>query len=352
VTLTDRPEIAEGGSSGLTTLHVRSASTVHMGDLAEISAGAELTAAHFGDGQMVTGSHPFAQVTMHPGNTTTIEYEVLTSPTMDGADRMEEQAQEDAPALSAIGGRLYLEQGLHQEISVTRTVGKWTGKVGAFDDSLSHPVVQGAAYSQSAMERSVLGGTGLRNGVAGNNATLDSSDVLYDPGTGTIAVSGAGYHGAGGVLAMLRNQLNPDTWLSLQYALGEAVAMAGDTPGDASLSGNSMPFSAQHASSIALAGGTSIPGTRTRVQASYRWQPVDTLTQVAPFDAGTPGPYLGVEVRQPLHLERLSTGRIEAVLDVRNLLAEGYRPFLSADGTMVYFAQSQRCLAAGIAFSF
>jgi hypothetical protein len=352
VTLTDRPDIVGGGSSGLTTLNVRSASTVHMGDLAEISAGAEWTAARFGNGQMVTGSQPFAQIMMHPGNTTTIEYEVLTSPTMEGADRMEEQAQQDEPALSAVGGNLYLEQGLHQEISVTRSVGKWTGKVGVFDDSLSHPVVQGAVYSQPAAESAVLNGTGVRNLVAGNNATLDSSDVLYDPGTGTIAVSGAGYHGAGGVLAMLRNQLNPDTWLSLQYALGEAVTLSDNTPEGAQLSGSSMPFGAQHASSIALAGGTSIPGAHTLVQASYKWQPVDTLTQVAPFDAGAPGPYLGVEVRQPLHLERLSTGRVEAVLEVRNLLAEGYRPFLSADGTMVYFAQAQRCLAAGIAFSF
>ena len=344
VTLTDRPDIAEGGFSGLTTLHVRSASTVRMGDLAEISAGAELTAAHFGNGQMVTGSHPFAQLTMHPDTTTTVQYQVLTSPTMDGVDRMEAQAQQDSPALTAVGGNLYLEQGLHQELSLTRTLGKWTSEVGVFDDSLSHPVVQGALSSRPAVEE-----TALRNVVAGNNATLDSNDVLYDPGTGTIAVSGAGYRGAGGVLAMLRNQLNPDTWMSLQYALGEAVAL----PGSGGSAGSSPAFGAQHASSIAFAGGTSIPGAGTVVQASYRWQPLDTLTQVAPFDDdGMPGPYLGFSLRQPLHLERLSTGRVEAVLEVRNLLAEGYRPFLSADGSTVYFAQGQRCVAAGIAFSF
>jgi hypothetical protein len=350
VTLTDRPEIAEGGASGLTTLHIRSASTVRLGDLGRISAGADLTAAHFTGGQTVTGSHPFAQVTFHPDDTTTVSYQILTSPTMNGADTMEAQAQQDEPELSAVGGRLYLEQGLHQEVTLTRTLGKmmgndmgtWTGEAGVFDDSLSHPIVEGAVSGEPALAPPTPGNT-----LRGNDALLDSSDVLYDPGTGTIAVSGAGYHGAGGVLAMLRDQLNPGTWLSLQYELGEAVTLAGSsaTPSDAA-------FAARHASTIGFAGGADIPGSGTRIQASYRWQPVDTLTQVAPFDAGTAGPYLGFEVRQPLHLERLSTGRVEAVLEVRNLLAEGYRPFLSQDGTTVYFAQSQRCLAAGIAFSF
>jgi hypothetical protein len=345
VTMTDRPDIAEGGASGLTTLHFRSASTIHMGDLAEISAGAELTAARFGDGRMVTGSHPFAQIAIHPNNVTTVAYQLLTSPTMDGADSMEEQAQQDAPALTAIGGNLYLEQGLHQELSVTRTMGKhWTGKVGVFDDSLSHPVIEGAV--DSAPSASAAGFPMVNLTGAGNAATFNTSDVLYDPGTGTIAVSGADYHGAGGVLAMLRDQLNPDTWMSLRYELGEAVTLAGSTADSAS------PFGAQHASTIAFAGGTDIPGAGTVIQASYRWQPVNTLTQVAPFEADAPGPYLGFELRQPLHLERLSTGRVEAVLEVRNLLAEGYRPFLSQDGTTVYFAQAQRCLDAGIAFSF
>jgi hypothetical protein len=351
VTMTDRPEIEEGGESGLATFNIRSASTIHMGDLAEISTGAELTAAHFAGGQTVAGARPFAQITVHPSETTVVTYEMLTSPTMAGAGQMEEQAEQDAPALTMVGGNLFLEQGLHQELSLTHTIGRWTGKVGLFDDSLDHPVVEGAVYSRPE-------GLGLMNAAPaaspanGNDATLDTSDVLYDPGTGTIAVSGAGYHGAGGVLAMLRNQLNPDTWMSLQYALGEAVTLASPVPSASGVASALPGFGGQHASTLALAGGTEIPGSHTVVQASYRWQPVDTLTQVAPFDNGAPGPYLGFELRQPIHLERLSTGRVEAVLEVRNLLAEGYRPFLSADGTTVYFAQAQRCLAGGIAFSF
>jgi hypothetical protein len=38
---------------------------------------------------------------------------------------------------------------------------------------------------------------------------------------------------------------------------------------------------------------------------------------------------------------------VEAQVDLRNLLAEGYQPFLTSDGSHLYFAQAQRCVAAG-----
>jgi len=43
---------------------------------------------------------------------------------------------------------------------------------------------------------------------------------------------------------------------------------------------------------------------------------------------------------------------VEAQLDVSNLLAEGYQPFLTEDGSHLYFAQTQRCIRGGLAFTF
>jgi hypothetical protein len=43
---------------------------------------------------------------------------------------------------------------------------------------------------------------------------------------------------------------------------------------------------------------------------------------------------------------------LEALLDVRNLLAEGYRPYLLSDGSLLLFADDQRSLRAGLAFTF
>ena len=56
-----------------------------------------------------------------------------------------------------------------------------------------------------------------------------------------------------------------------------------------------------------------------------------------------------MHLRQPIHLRR---GSFEAILDLRNLLAEGYRPYLLSDGSLVIFAQQQRSLRAGLAFNF
>jgi len=43
---------------------------------------------------------------------------------------------------------------------------------------------------------------------------------------------------------------------------------------------------------------------------------------------------------------------LEATVDVSNLLAEGYRPFLSSDGKTLYLAQTPRTIQAGLAFNF
>jgi hypothetical protein len=334
-TLSDRPDIASAGEAGLITMRVRSASTVAFGDLGEISAGTELAGARLGNGSMTIGAHPFVTVLAHTGQST-VAYKVATAPTMLAGDRMEAESQEDAPALSEANGALRMEAGLHQELAISRPLGghpgsllgSWTGELSVFHDAMANPVVQGL--------------------VSGDEAAVDTSNVLYDPGTGTIAVSGHGYSG-GGVLAMLHDQLSPDTWLSFRYAMGEAETMQAF-----GAMAQALPsFETERSSMLAAAAETRLPMTGTIVRGSYRWQPVSTLTAIAPFAGGLPDAYLSLYLRQPLHLERVGAGnQVEAILDVRNLLAQGYRPFLSQDGTTVYFAQAQRCIAAGVSFSF
>ncbi len=311
------PNIRTAGASGLTQARVRSGSTVRFGDLAQIDAGAELQVARLGRESPVVGSHPFAVVSAHAG-AQTISYRIAAAPSL--ADPSELDAAETNRGLSEADGRLQLEQGLHQELRIERRFGGWSGQLAAFHDRLAHPVVQGR--------------------LRGDEAAIDSRNVLYDPGTGMIAVSGEGYS-HGGVMAMLHDQLSPDTWLTFRYAIGEAVTAP--APGRS--------FGTRTASQAMVAAGTRIAATGTAVRGSYRWQPVSTLTGVAPFES-VPDAYLGFSLRQPLRVERVGMGRLEAILDVRNLLAEGYRPFLSDDGGTVYFAQAQRSIAGGISFSF
>jgi hypothetical protein len=60
-----------------------------------------------------------------------------------------------------------------------------------------------------------------------------------------------------------------------------------------------------------------------------------------------------MHLRQPFRLRNNDTsGRLDLLFDLRNLLAQGYQPFLSSDGSWVIFAQQQRSVRAGLAFSF
>ncbi len=102
--------------------------------------------------------------------------------------------------------------------------------------------------------------------------------------------------------------------------------------------------------SISLSG--TLDGTGTRWRASYSWQPDDTVTAVAPFAQDAAEPFLNLHFCQPIHVTRDGSGGLEALLDIRNLLAEGYRPYILSDGSLLIFAQDQRSLRAGLAFTF
>ncbi len=95
-----------------------------------------------------------------------------------------------------------------------------------------------------------------------------------------------------------------------------------------------------------------LDGTGTRWQASYRWQPDDTVTEVAPFAVDALAPYLNLHICQTIHQSRKGSSGIEALVEVRNLLAQGYHPYLLRDGSIVLFAQDQRGFTGGLAFSF
>jgi hypothetical protein len=95
-----------------------------------------------------------------------------------------------------------------------------------------------------------------------------------------------------------------------------------------------------------------LDGTGTKWRASYTWQPDDTVTEVAPFASNASTPFLNIQFRQPIHLTRDGSGGFEALLDVRNLLAEGYSPYILSDGSLLIFAQDQRSIRAGLAFTF
>jgi len=77
------------------------------------------------------------------------------------------------------------------------------------------------------------------------------------------------------------------------------------------------------------------------------------LTPVDLFNtsAGQSGPYLNVFIRQPIPASFLA-GHMEILMDLRNLLAQGYVPVMGRDGHTLYLVQSARSVRGGVAFSF
>ena len=108
----------------------------------------------------------------------------------------------------------------------------------------------------------------------------------------------------------------------------------------------------RHAQTYAISLSGTLDGTGTQWRASYTWQPDDDVTPVAPFAQEMAEPFLNLHFRQPIHITRDGSEGLEALLDVRNLLAEGYQPYILSDGSLLLFAQDQRSFRAGLAFTF
>jgi len=57
-------------------------------------------------------------------------------------------------------------------------------------------------------------------------------------------------------------------------------------------------------------------------------------------------------VRQPIPGTHFLPGHMDAIIDVRNLLAQGYVPVLGQDGRTLYLVDSSRSVRGGVAFTF
>ena len=139
-------------------------------------------------------------------------------------------------------------------------------------------------------------------------------------------------------------------WIAAEYSTGDAIASesGGTTVYPAALAG--LRAEGTQSGTAALKGTIGRSGTKLR--ASYRWQPSKFVTAVDPYSSFSDQAFFSCQVRQPLHWGAHFPSGMDATIDVTNLLAQGYRPFLSADGQTLYFAQAPRTIQGGLSFSF
>jgi hypothetical protein len=307
---------------------------MNFGDEFEAEAGSTQVLARLASDSPNTliSALPFASVAWRNGNTA-IRYRMATQmPALTGGD--ESRAQTWMPAVSMHKGVLAVEHGMHQEIGWERKTERSDMSVLVFADKVDNPAIE------------AMSGTGAGPGTGA---------WLYDAQSGLLHVSGPSYSSAG-ILAAVDTRLPGGDMLGLSYADGDALAMA--TAAHAAQT-NQIQMAQIMAAvrtrraqtySISLSG--TLEGTGTHWRASYRWQPEDTVTPVAPFGNNAAAPYMSVHLRQPIHVRRDGTASFEALLDMQNLLAQGYRPYLLSDGTVLMFAQDQRSISGGFAFTF
>ncbi len=322
------PEVVGSGGSGLDEGAMRSWETIHLGDTLEAEVGSEQVVARFAQNSPNTlvEALPFASLGWRGGEST-IRYRMTTIvPSAPSAG--ESETSYWLPAIAMNKGELAIEHGLHQEIGWERQTDASGMSVAIFTDSVENPVMEAAAGE----------GTSLAGG------------MLFDPMSGLMHVSGPGYSTAG-LTASVERLLQGGNRVRLSYANGGALAMpvlSRPVP----LAGMLAAAHPRRVQTYALTFSGTLEGTGTRWRASYRWQPTDSVTQVAPFSADAIEPYLSLHFRQPIYRHSEGGDGIEALLDVSNLLAEGYQPFLLRDGSILIFAQDQRSIGAGLAFTF
>ncbi|MGB0066088.1 MAG: carboxypeptidase-like regulatory domain-containing protein [Terracidiphilus sp.] len=322
------PEIASGDNAGLDVASVRTSETMHFGEAVEAEIGSDLVASRLAGASPSTATAllPYATITWR-GSNSTLEYRLATMvPSQTG------QTNENAdwlPASAERNGTLTIEHGLHQEIGWERQRDASAMGIVFYSDRIDNPVLE----------------------AAGHFAQGDiPAAVLFDPGSNLMRAAGSSYTSAG-VKASMEHRLPGRNLMRLSYASGSALVMPALSQPSALT--DVLASAASHRAqtySISLSGTLDKTGTRWR--ASYSWQPEDTLTAVAPFAEDAAEPYLNLHLRQPIRVTRNGSEGLEALFDVQNLLAEGYQPYILSDGSLLFFAQAQRNLRVGLAFTF
>ena len=323
----DRPEIAGGADmQGLQAMVFRTAETMDLTPAIEVEAGSEFEAVHLGT--TTFANHPFASLRVQAGDAT-VAYRVATTPGVQRGDEID-RASTLVPSLGESQGKLLLEHGLHQELSLSKSSGNVRLSMTVFHDREVNPMIEGGGTISSA--------------------DWKSGDLLYDSATGTLRVAGEGFTSAG-LVAELKDMLPDNMWISFAAATGDAITMDVQ-PMPVTLEHGLLSLHPARTEMYSASFGGKLPHGKTQWQASYRWQQPGSLTAVDAFNKNLSDPYLSFYLRQPIHYRCILPSGMEALIDVRNLLAQGYHPMVTSDGSVLYFAEAARSVEGGLAFTF
>ena len=302
---------------------------VALGDVLELKFGSELQSIQFMG--KVTAARPFGSIAAHLSPNTVVEYRYSTSRPSSRAEKGFESAPADLsesdPRISMAGFSPALEKAQHQEVALSHREGDTSMQVALYADRIADPALTGVG------DLSAIGG-----------------EVLPDVYSGTFTYQGRDFE-ARGVRLVLERKLASDVSATVNYSFGGVLDLDRDGINVQDVRDHSLTRNRQ-ALSVKLSGTT--PGSKTRWITSYGWTGGRALTPVDMFNAsaGQTDPFLDLFFRQPIPGTGSLPGHMDLVLEIRNLLAQGYVPVFGQDGRTVYLVQSARAVRGGVAFNF
>jgi hypothetical protein len=234
---------------------------------------------------------------------------------------------ESGPRMALNGGVPDIERAQHQEVSVSRRFGNNNLQVAYYLDQIHNIVLTGAGDPSSY-----------------------SDNVLPDVYSGTFSYTGGGLSTTG-TRFIFQRRFSDDLIATVDYSTGGVMTLRTPVSTWQNVA-SSLTTDRQHSLGGKVSGR--IPGSKTRLVASYKWNSGHVLSAVDEFNAspGQMDPYFSIFIRQPLPSAGFIPAKMEALVDIRNLLAQGYIPVLGQDGRTVYLVQSARAVRGGLAFTF
>jgi hypothetical protein len=313
----------------LQSFTVRMSDTFSLANFVDLHVGSEYQTVQFIG--RASAIKPFGSVDVHLSPNSVLEYQYATSEPNTrrfmGFDSAPADLTESGPRMTLVNSNAVLERARHQEISYSRRFRGTNFQVAGYTDRIRNTALTGAGDVDSS-----------------------SGQLLPDVYSGTFTYNG-GELQARGVRVVMQQKLPSQMAATLSYSYGNVLDLIGSDLDWKSLRG-SVQQEWRHALGAKLTG--IMPGTHTRWMASYRFTSRSSLTPVDMFDSspGQMDPFFNVFVRQPIPGTSFLPGKMEALVDLRNLLAQGYVPVIGPDGHTLYLVQSARAVRGGLAFVF
>ncbi len=320
---------AVGENSPYAAMEVNTSDHTNLSEAIELEYGGALESVEFA--KRVNAFRPYGAVLIHLSPDWVVAYRYATAEpdtrAAKGFDSAPADLSESGPKMALANGMPDVERAQHQEISASRRFGKTSIQVACYADHVRNLVLTGAGDPSSY-----------------------SDEVLPDPYSGTFSYAYNADFNTTGARVVVEHKLLDQLTATLEYATGGAVT-AESGIGWQNLA---QLLSTVRQQSVGAKVSGYLPATGTRWIASYRWTSGNAISPVDAFNAspGQTDPFLSVFIRQRLPGASFIPAKMDVLVDLRNMLAQGYLPIVGPDGRIVYLMQSVRSLRAGLAFTF